>query len=668
MGALAINQDEANLGGFAITSMNWILGKSVEQSVPRFRASLELALWHHGLGHHDFRHHSASIKSSIKYVDQPRTGMNKQTQTSSSSTLAFALGAIRPYRRQVFFAFVALVFTATITLSIGQGIRILIDQGFATQSSDNLKHAITVFVALVFALALGTFARFYWVSWLGERVVTDIRKRVFDHLIDLHPGFFEQNRSMEIQSRLTADTTLLQSVIGSSLSIALRNFLMLLGGIIWLFITNAKLTAIVMISVPLVVAPIIVFGRKVRTLSRANQDRIADVGSYVGEALSHIKTVQAYNHQNEDKRVFTGVAEQAFQVALERIRQRAWLITVVIVLVLGAIAGMLWIGGMDVIEGRISGGELAAFLFYSIIVGSAVGAISEVISELQRAAGALERIVELLNAQSLITTAASHQSLPSQQSHKLSLENINFAYASRLDTPAIKQLSLNINPGETLALVGPSGAGKSTLFDLLLRFYDPQEGVIRLNDTPITQLELGELRAQFALVSQNPSLFHASIADNIRFGKPDASQADIEKAAKAAYAHDFIMQLSEGYETQLGDSGQGLSGGQKQRIAIARALLVDAPILLLDEATSALDAQSEYWIQQALEPLMRSRTTIVIAHRLATVVNADRIVVMNQGGIEAIGTHHQLREENALYRELSDLQFSVQPELSQALG
>lgn len=570
-----------------------------------------------------------------------------------------ALSFVRPYYRQVGIAMLALIFTAGITLSIGQGIRLLVDQGFATQSVAMLERSIGLFFILVLALAIGTFARYYWVTWIGERVVTDIRRQVFDHLIELHPGFFEHNRSLEIQSRLTADTTLLQSVIGSSVSVALRNLIMLVGGIIWLFITNAKLTGIVMASVPLVVAPILIFGRHVRGLSRASQDRVADVGSYVGEVLGQIKTVQAYNHQDLDKQRFAHVAEQAFEVAKHRIKQRSWLITIVIVLVLGAIGSMLWVGGSDVINGHMSGGELAAFLFYSIIVGSAVGSVSEVISELQRAAGAMERIVELLQAKSDILPPATDAT----QHHirvqgELQIESLSFAYPARPEIPAIKQLNLSIQSGETLALVGPSGAGKSTLLDLLLRFFDPQAGRILLEGRDIKEWDLKQLRSCFAFVSQQPALFYGTVEDNLRYGKPEASLAEIEAAARAAHAHEFIVALPQGYQTRLGDAGLGLSGGQKQRLAIARALLVDAPILLLDEATSALDAESEYLIQQALEVLMKQRTTIVIAHRLATVKNADRIAVINHGELQALGSHSELVKSNALYARLAELQFN----------
>ncbi len=567
---------------------------------------------------------------------------------------------IAPYRWQTLGALVALVVTAGITLSIGQGIKMLVDQGFVTRSAHLLNQSIALFMLLVMGLAVGTFVRFYLVSWIGERVVADLRKRVFDHLINLHPGFYENNRSSEIQSRLTADTTLLQSVIGSSLSMFLRNALMVIGGIILLFFTNPKLTSIVVVALPLVIAPILMFGRRVRSLSRESQDRVADVGSYVAEALGQIKTVQAYNHQTQDKARFARTAEDAFETARKRILQRSWLITLVIVLVLGAVAVMLWVGGMDVIEGTITSGELAAFVFYALIVGSAFGTLSEVIGELQRAAGAAERISELLRAKSLITPPASGLlQLPERVSGRLELETVSFAYPSRPDQQAVNELSLRIEPGETVALVGPSGAGKSTLFDLLLRFYDPQQGQILLEGVPLTQLDPQDLRRCFALVSQTPALFFGSVEENIRYGNAGATREQVEAAARIAHAHEFILQMADGYQTHLGDGGLGLSGGQRQRLAIARALLVDAPILLLDEATSALDAQSEYLIQQALPGLMAGRTTLVIAHRLATVQSADRIAVIDQGRLVAVGTHQQLIASNALYARLAALQFNA---------
>ena len=564
---------------------------------------------------------------------------------------------ISPYKRTVAGALIALVFTAGVTLGLGQGLRILVDQGLATESPDNLARAIGLFFVLVLGLAFGSFARFYLVSWIGERVIADLRKKVFNHLIDLHPGFFEQNRALEIQSRFTADTTVLQSVIGSTVSIALRNAVMLVGGLVLLFITNAKLAGIILLGFPLVIAPILFFGRRVRRLSRLSQDRVADVGSYVGENLTQIKTVQAFNHQPHDRQHFASVSENAFEVARSRIRQRAWLTTLVIGLVMGAVGIVIWIGGLDVIHGRISPGELAAFVFYSLLVGVSAGAISEVIGELQRAAGSAARLFELLQTQPAFVRDAPSQRLPDPVRGEIRIEDLSFHYPGRPDSPALSSLSLEVRAGETMALVGPSGAGKSTLFDLLLHFYQPDAGRILIDGIDTTDLSLADLRRCFALVPQTPALFHGSVADNIRYARPEASHADVEQAARVAHAHDFIEALPQGYDTGLGDAGLGLSGGQKQRLAIARALLADAPILLLDEATSALDAESEHLVQQAMPALTAGRTTVVIAHRLATVRDADRIAVLDQGRLQAVGCHEELMQQSALYRRLAQLQF-----------
>ena len=583
---------------------------------------------------------------------------SEREKSSNVRVLSAMLAFLRPYRWQAVLASLALILTATVTLSIGQGLRLLIDQGFAQGAApDALNKALIFFMALVVLLAAGTFTRFFFVSWIGERVSADLRKAVFARMVELHPGFFETNLSGEIQSRITTDTSLLQTVIGSSVSIALRNLLMFAGGLVLLFITNPKLTALVMLSVPLVVAPILIFGRRVRKLSRDSQDKIASVGSFVGEAIKNIKLVQAFNHQNIDREVFDKHVEQAFEVAVVRIRQRAWLSTTVIVLVLGAVSAMLWVGGHDVLSGKISAGELAAFIFYAVMVAGSVGAISEVFGDLQRAAGATERLLELLGAESLVVAPAQPHKLPAQPAGELSLRGICFHYPSRPEHLAIDHLSLEIAAGSSLALVGSSGAGKSTLIDLLLRFYDVQDGAICFDGIDIRDLAPEDLRGQIAMVPQQPVLFTGTVAENIRYGRAEASDEDVQAAAKAAFAHEFIGRLPQGYDSFVGEGGVRLSGGQRQRIAIARAVLADPKLLLLDEATSALDAESEYQVQQALERLMVGRTTIVIAHRLATVVNVDTIAVLDHGKLVATGSHSELLTRSPLYARWASLQF-----------
>ncbi|MFQ3200576.1 MAG: ATP-binding cassette subfamily B protein [Zhongshania sp.] len=585
------------------------------------------------------------------------TGSEREKSTNVG-VLKAMMTFLRPYRWQMLGASLALMCTAAITLSIGQGLRMLVDQGFSSNASEAaLNQALLLFMVMILLLSAGTFARFYLVSWIGERVSADLRKAVFAHVVHLHPGYFETNLSGEIQSRITTDTTLLQTVIGSSVSIALRNSLMFVGGLILLFITNPKLTGLVMLSVPLVVVPIIVFGRRVRALSRTSQDRIAGVGSFVGEAVKNIKMVQAFNHQKLDKDAFNGHVESAFVVAIVRINQRAWLSTIVITLVLGAVTAMLWVGGHDVLAGEISGGELTAFIFYAVMVAASVGAISEVYGDLQRAAGATERLLELLAAENLVPSPEQPLSLPVAPPGNLQFDAVNFSYPSRPEQRAIDNLTLNIAPGSSVALVGSSGAGKSTLVDLILRFYDVQGGAIRFDGIDIRELSLDDLRSQIAMVPQQPVLFTGSVADNIRYGKPSASMAEIEAAARSAYAHEFIERLSDRYDSFVGEGGIRLSGGQRQRIAIARAILADPRLLLLDEATSALDAESEFQVQQALELLMKGRTTIVIAHRLATVVNVDIIAVLDHGKLVDTGSHAELLQSSPLYARWASLQF-----------
>ena len=580
-------------------------------------------------------------------------------ESQSSSKLLFrSLGFLKPYKKQIVWAAIALIFTAGLNLTLVQYVRIIVDEGFVASSMASLGQAITGFAIIAILQALGTFARFYWVSWLGERVTADLRQAVFSHIIALHPGYYEANLSGEIQSRITTDTTLIQSVIGSSASVALRNLLLLIGGAVFMFITNPRLTTVVLLCIPLVVGPIMFFGRRVRRLSRSTQDKVANVGAYVGESIQQIKTVQAYNHQEYDRKEFADHVENAFDIALKRIKTNAILITTVMTLVFAAIAIMIWVGGQDVINGTMSAGELTAFIVYAVMVAMAVAAISGVLAELQRAAGALERLIDLLYAESEITAPANPREFSGKPNGALTISNLTFAYPTRQGNPALQNISLLIEPGENIALVGPSGAGKSTLFDLILRFYDPRVGSIQLEGIDIRELDPKELRSHIAVVAQQPAMFTGTVADNIRYGDPEAEEASLKAAAKAAYADNFIEELPDKYESFLGESGIRLSGGQKQRIAIARAILKDPEILLLDEATSALDAESERQVQMALEKLMQNRTSLIIAHRLATVKNADRIIVMDAGAVIAQGTHRELMQSSELYANLAELQFS----------
>ncbi|ANW26971.1 ABC transporter ATP-binding protein [Vibrio coralliilyticus] len=601
----------------------------------------------------------------MQSAEQHQTSSTLNQQTSSSSQgksknlgiLLELIKFIRPYQWKVIAALVALVFTASLTLSVGHGVRLLIDEGFAQQSTQELSSAIQLILALTVMISIGTFFRFYLVSSVGERVSADIRLAVFNHVITLHPSYFETNGSGDIMSRITTDTTLLQSIIGSSFSMAMRSALMCVGAVIMLFATNIKLTLIVLASVPFILVPILFYGRRVRALSRQSQDSMADVGSYAGEAIEHIKTVQSYSHEAQERASFATEVERAFEIGRQRVKQRAILISGVIVIVFSAISGMLWVGGSDVINGTMSGGDLGAFVFYAIMVASSLATISEVLGELQRAAGATERLIEILQVESHIVAPSDKVVSTQQLASEVIFDDVTFHYPSRPEHAAIEHLALKAEEGKVLALVGPSGAGKTTLFELLQRFYDPQSGQVTLGGVDVRQMDPNELRQQMALVPQQPALFSNNVLHNIRYGNPDATDEQVIEAAKKAHAHDFIMKLPEGYDSFLGERGVRLSGGQRQRIAIARAILKDPNILLLDEATSALDSESEHHVQQALEELMRNRTTIIIAHRLSTIQHADQIAVLEHGKLVDVGNHNELLQSCELYQRLVELQF-----------
>ncbi|HKP65723.1 MAG TPA: ABC transporter transmembrane domain-containing protein [Casimicrobiaceae bacterium] len=566
---------------------------------------------------------------------------------------------LRPYRREVIFAAIGLIVAAAAVLAVGQGLKFVVDRGFAASNAGELDRMLALMLGVIVVMAAATYMRFYHVSWLGERVTADLRREVFDHLLDLPPSFFESTRTGEVISRLINDTTMLETVIGSSASMAIRNSLLMVGGLVMLTLTSAKLTLLVLAGVPLVVAPIILFGRRVRKLARATQDRVGDVGAFLDESLHEIRTVQGYGHEARDRADFTTRVEAAFATAVRRVRQRALLVAAVIVLVFGAVGVILWIGGHDVVAGRLSAGQLSAFVFYAVLVAGAVGSISEVIGDLQRAAGATERLFELLGVEPSIRAPANPVPITAPGRGIVTFDNVTFYYPSRPDTPALDRFSIDVRASEKVALVGPSGAGKTTVFQLLLRFYDPQGGKVRIDGVDLRTADPREVRRQLALVPQDPVIFATTVLENVRYGRPDASDADVKAACDAAYATEFIERLPDRFKGLLGERGVRLSGGQRQRLAIARAILADRPILLLDEATSALDAESERIVQRALEQLMKGRTVLMIAHRLATVRHADRIAVIERGSIVAQGTHDALVRDNPLYARLAALQFAV---------
>jgi ATP-binding cassette subfamily B protein len=581
-------------------------------------------------------------------------------KSRSLAPLRMVFGTAVQYPRQIALALTALVITSAATLAIPWRFKVIVDEAFGGSATpEDISHAFQYLLMIVVVLGIGTALRFYFVSWLGERVVADIRLKVQENLLRLSPGFYEVNSPKEISSRMTSDTAIIENVVGTTVSVALRNLLTGIGGIGFLVFLAPSLTLGLLIGIPLVIAPIVYFGRKIRAVSRSSQDRIADVGAYVTEVLSAMKIVQSFGQEKREGERFAGVVEGTFETARKRILLRASMTTVVILLVFGGIVLVMWRGALAVAAGEISGGTITAFVITGGLVAGALGALTEVYGDLLRGAGAASRLAELLEARPEIAAPARPERLPEPARGSLSFRNVTFRYPSRPETAALRDFTLEIEPGETIAIVGPSGAGKSTIFQLVERFYDPQGGTIRMDGVPLTSADPADIRARLALVPQDGVLFSANARDNLRYGKWDASDDQIWQAARAANAETFLRALPQGLDTYLGEGGTQLSGGQQQRVAIARALLRDAPILLLDEATSALDAESEQLVQQALEGLMANRTTLVIAHRLATVRAADRIVVLDEGRIVEQGSHDALTKAGGLYARLARLQFAA---------
>ncbi len=590
-------------------------------------------------------------------ADRSRQQSEEREKSRNVQALSALWPFLAPYTKLLAAAAGALTLTAMISLVLPLAVRRVVD-GFETSAAQLLDSYFFAALGIALLLAVGTGLRYYLVTRLGERVVADIRTAVFDRMIGMSPAFFEKIMTGEILSRITTDTTLILSVIGSSVSIALRNALILVGGLALLFFTSVKLAGMVLLIVPAIIVPIVVLGRRLRSLSRENQDWIATSSGSASEALLSVQAVQAYTHEAPSRRRFAEVTEKSFDAARRRIGTRAVMTVIVISLVFGGVVGVLWIGARDVRSGTMSVGEVVQFVIYAVMVAGAVGALSEIWGELQRAAGATERLVELLGATDTVEDAANAVPLNDKLAGAVNFEDVTFRYPARPEIAALAGVSFAIDPGETIALVGPSGAGKTTIIQLLLRFYDPDAGRVVLDGHDLRDVTRSDFRRSIALVPQDPAIFAATARENIRFGRPDASDAEIEAAARAAAAHDFLAALPQGYDTYVGERGVMLSGGQKQRIAIARAILRDAPILLLDEATSALDAESERLVQAAVETLAEGRTTIIVAHRLATVKKADRILVFDEGRIIATGTHDNLVAEGGLYARLSRLQFT----------
>jgi ATP-binding cassette subfamily B protein len=564
-----------------------------------------------------------------------------------------------PYRRRFACAIVALIVAAGCVLALGQGLRHVVDAGFGSADTHLLNAALAGVVGLAALLATATWVRFYLMMTIGERVIADVRQAVFTHVLGLSPAFFDSARTGEVASRLTNDSEQLRQVIGFGFSMFLRNGLLMIGALVLLFATSPKLASLIVLGVPATLIPILLMGRRVRRLSRVNQDRVADVSAHIDESLHEIRTVQAYAQEERTRAAFGAAAEAAYLAGVDRIRVKAWLISLVMLIAFCGIGLILWVGGHDVFAGRITVGQLSAFVFYAFIVASSAGVVAEVWGEIQRAAGATERLTELLHVEPALAISQPQIRLPQRVAGAVRFDEVVFAYPTRPDTLAVSALSFAVSPGERVALVGPSGAGKSTVFALLLRFYDPGSGRVLIDGADIRYCDPRELRRAIAVVPQDPVIFAASVTENVRFGRPEATIEAVRAACTAAHALEFIEQLPQGFDTDLGERGIKLSGGQRQRISIARALLADRPILLLDEATSSLDAESERQVAAALERLAAGRTTLVIAHRLATVRNANRIIVMDRGHIHSVGTHHELMTADSLYAHLARLQFAA---------
>jgi ATP-binding cassette subfamily B protein len=563
-----------------------------------------------------------------------------------------------PHKGMVMIALAALLVSAAATLAVPLAVRRMIDLGFSGIEPDLIDKYFATLALIGLVLAIASAARFYAVNWLGERVVADIRSKVFEHLTGLSPAFYEVSHSGEVMSRLTADTTQVKAAASTVISQALRNALLLLGAIVMMAVTSLKLSLAVLIAIPLIVLPLVAYGRSVRTLSRQAQDTLAQASAYASESLAQIRVVQAFTREGTAAQRFAAAVDRSFEAANARAKARAGLTAIAIFLIFASVVGVLWYGAQDVLSGAMTGGTLSQFVLYAVLAATAVGGLSETWGEILQCIGAAERLGELLRVQSEIKSPAHPKALPKPPQGEIAFRDVSFSYPLRPETHALDRVSLRVAPGERVALVGPSGAGKTTIFALLLRFYDPERGTIEIDGVAVNEAELSELRARFALVPQETALFADTIAANIAYGREAASRSEIEAAARAAFAHDFIMALPQGYDTMLGEGGVTLSAGQRQRIAIARALLRNAPILLLDEATSALDAESETLVQKALDRIMEGRTTLVIAHRLATVIRADRILVFDHGRLVEEGTHQTLLGKGGVYKRLAELQFA----------